>query len=84
MANKNVTMTEPVANDVVRLDVRCDGAGNISFFGGSVSIASTDENAAHVAEYEMLDPSTISGAEASAISTLVAYALAQYKTQYGF
>lgn len=50
MANKNVTITEPVADDVVAIQVRCK-AGAVTLLTGNVQVASDDGSTYHAGSF---------------------------------
>lgn len=83
MANKSVTITEPVANDVCRIVVNCDGNGNVTGFQTLVKAASDDGDTVHTQKYK-IDPDNMTATEDSALSDLIDFALAEYKTAMGF
>jgi len=83
MANKSVTITEPVANDVLTINVRCDGSGNVTALTGTVRAVSDDAAASHRDTFSF-DVSSLPGPVQTAISDLAAECLTQFKTEHGF
>lgn len=80
MVNKSVTLTEPVVNDVIRIEIVCDGAGALTKFKAHVNVASSDALASHSQSVLVDDPQTnLPQATKDAITTVIAEALAQYK-----
>ena len=83
MADKSVTVTEPVANDVVRLDVRLDGSGTITMLNGILNVQ-TDDGGANYASSANCDCGSLPTPVSDAITTLVNHVLADFKTEHGF
>ncbi len=69
MANKNVTLTDPTGDNVIRASFRCDGAGVITMVEGDVQIVSDDAHTSHEGDVK-LDVSTMTQAQKDAVTTL--------------
>ncbi len=83
MADKTPTITTPVSNDVIHFTVRCDGAGKVTSFVGSLTIATGDASLSHDGGVAC-DVSSLPAAATDAIATLISQALTEYKAQKGF
>ena len=83
MANKTVTITEPVADDVIGIQIGCDGAGNVTNLSGNVRAASDDASTNHATTFQF-DVSSLPAAVQTAVDNLVAECLTQFKTQREF
>ncbi len=83
MANKAVTITEPIANDVVMINIRCDGAGAVELMYGSVEVSSDDGSTAHENGFDF-DVSSLPAAVQTAVDSLVAECLTRFKSEHGF
>ena len=73
MANKSVTVTEPVAND----------AGNVIKLAGHLTLSTDAAGAAFDGSFNM-DVDNLNATTTDAITDLVTEVLAQYKTDHGF
>ena len=83
MANKSVTITEPVANDVVLIGIRCDGAGAVTLLHGSVATTSSDGSTDHSSSFNF-DVASLPAAVQTAVDSLVAECLTRFKAEHGF
>ncbi len=83
MANKAVTITEPVANNVRDIRIVCDGQGNISRLNGQVDVPSSDGSTAHSNNFDF-DVTSLPAAVQTAVTSLVNESLTRFKSQHGF
>lgn len=83
MANKNVIVTDPVANDVTDIQIRRDGSGSVTLLVGSVQMATDDNSTMHDGSFNF-DVSSLPAAVQTAINSLVAECLIRFKAEHGF
>lgn len=83
MADKNVKITEPTANDVSIIQVRRDTQGTVTLLMGSVTMGTDDGSTHHDGGFQF-DAKTLPAAAQEAVDTLVAECLVQFKDEHGF
>lgn len=83
MADKNVTITTPVANNVNTIHIDIDGAGVVVSLTGVVSVTTNDTSTYHLNGFTF-DVGSLPAAVQTAVDTLVTESLAEFKTEHGF
>ncbi|KKM13771.1 hypothetical protein LCGC14_1712810 [marine sediment metagenome] len=83
MANKNVVVTDPVADDVMIIQIRFDGAGAVTMLAGNVDVTTDEGSTTHAGSFNF-DVSGLPAAAQTAITDLVAECLTRFKSEHGF
>ncbi len=84
MADKNVVVSEPIANDVLEVKILCDGLGAVTELSGRTLVGTNDPNSTFHDDRFEFDVSSLPAAAQTAVTDLIAECLTRFKSEHGW